>query len=90
MNSAVWKNKALEGNVARIQEDGHLIIHPLERAAFEYASQPMEINHVMSSIESVLSVVKLEQNLSCIDIRFVLPSRIITDESVAVHVHQAY
>ncbi len=63
MNSAMWKNKALGRNVARLEEDGHLVIHPLEKPAFEYASKQIEINHVMPSIESILSILKLQEEI---------------------------
>jgi phosphopantothenoylcysteine decarboxylase / phosphopantothenate---cysteine ligase len=63
MNSAMWNNKALQRNIALLHEDGHKVIPPLLRPAFEYASRQVELNHVMPSIESILSILKLEEEL---------------------------
>lgn len=60
MNSAMWKKRALQRNVSLLEEDGHRIIRPLERPAFEYASREIEMNYVMPSVESVLSILHLE------------------------------
>ncbi|QLH35170.1 MAG: hypothetical protein HWD61_02665 [Parachlamydiaceae bacterium] len=64
MNSSMWRSKALQRSVQTLREDGQQVIEPLERLSFEYASKEMEINHVMPSVESVLSILKLEEEIS--------------------------
>lgn len=63
MNSAMWRNKALQRSVSLLKEDGQMVVEPLERPAFEYASKTIEVHHVLPSIESVLSILKLEEEL---------------------------
>lgn len=70
MNSAMWEKKALQRNLSIIKEDGHLIINPLERPAFEYASRQVEINHVMPPPESVLSILKMEDELERVNVPY--------------------
>lgn len=63
MNSAMWKNKAVQNNVKLIREYGHKVINPIEQPAFEYASGKLEMNHTLPSIESVLSILKMKKEL---------------------------
>lgn len=64
MNSAMWKNQALQRNVSLLREYGHKVVDPIEKPAFEYASRKIEVNHVLPSVESVLSMLKIEGDLS--------------------------
>lgn len=63
MNSAMWNNRALQRNIALVEED-HTIIYPVEKPAFEYASRQVEMNHVLPSVESVLSILKSQEELA--------------------------
>lgn len=63
MNSAMWESPALQRNVATLEKEGCRIINPLVRPAFEYASRQIEMNHVMPSIESILSILKTEEEM---------------------------
>lgn len=60
MNAAMWKKAAVQKNISLLQEEGHKVISPLERPAFEYASREIEMNPVLPSPESVVSILKLE------------------------------
>ena len=63
MNTSMWKNKAVQNNVKLIREYGHKVVDPIEQLSFEYASQELEMNHTLPSVESVLSLLKLEEQL---------------------------
>lgn len=63
MNSAMWNKPSVKRNISLLIEDGHKVISALHRPAFEYASREVEMNHVMPTLESVLSIVKLEVEL---------------------------
>lgn len=63
MNSAMWNKASVKRNISMLAEDGHKVIPALHRPAFEYASRAVEMNHVMPSLESVLSILKLELEL---------------------------
>lgn len=63
MNSSMWKNKVVQNNVRLIREQGHKVIDPVEQLSFEYASRELEMNHTLPSIESVLSILKLKEEL---------------------------
>lgn len=63
MNSAMWKKKSVQRNVTLLEEDLHRVIIPLQRPVFEYASKEIKTNHVLPSVESVLSILKLEMEL---------------------------
>jgi phosphopantothenoylcysteine synthetase/decarboxylase len=69
MNSAMWRSKALQRNVTLLKEDQHEVISPLERLAFEYASRSFEVNHVMPTIESIISIIKLQEELQYQEIK---------------------
>ncbi|MDR3624200.1 MAG: flavoprotein [Chlamydiales bacterium] len=60
MNRAMWQNKAVQRNVQLLIDDGHKIIQPIIKEAFEYASRQFEINPVLPSIESIMSILQLE------------------------------
>lgn len=64
MNSSLWRSKALQRNIALLKEMGHSVIDPIEKPAFEYASRQIEVNHVLPSIDSVLSILQLETELN--------------------------
>lgn len=61
MNKNMWLNKALQRNVALLIGDGHLVVNPLDKPSFEYATKQMTVNPVMPSIDSVVSILKLEE-----------------------------
>lgn len=63
MNSSMWKSKAVQRNVNLIREFNHTVVNPLEQPSYTYASGKIEINHIMPSIDSVLSILKLEEEL---------------------------
>lgn len=63
MNSAMWKNKILQRNVSILRENDHVVVEPLERLAYEYASRQFEIGHVMPTVESILSFIHLEKEI---------------------------
>jgi phosphopantothenoylcysteine synthetase/decarboxylase len=63
MNSGMWSNKAVQRNVRQIQEDGHKVIPPIEKQAYESASKKIEVHPVMPSLESVISILKLEREV---------------------------
>lgn len=63
MNSSMWRNKAVQNNVRRVRDYGHKVINPIEQLAFEYASQELEMNYTLPSVESVLSILKLKEEL---------------------------
>ncbi|WP_075884034.1 flavoprotein [Candidatus Protochlamydia sp. W-9] len=63
MNSAMWRNKALQRNILLLEQDNHMIVPPLERPSFEYASRSIEVNHVMPTPETILSILQLEIEL---------------------------
>lgn len=60
MNSAMWNNPAVQRNIQTLKQDQHQVIPPLERPAFEYASKEIKVNHTLPSIESILSILKME------------------------------
>lgn len=63
MNSAMWKNKILQRNVSLIRDNNHIVVEPIEKPAYEYASRQFEIAHVAPSIDSILSFIHLEKEL---------------------------
>jgi phosphopantothenoylcysteine decarboxylase/phosphopantothenate--cysteine ligase len=64
MNSTMWNNKILQNNIRLLEAGGHKVIKPLERPAFEYASREIEINHILPSVDSVISILRLEEELN--------------------------
>lgn len=63
MNSSMWNSKAVQRNVNLIREYQHVVINPMEQRSYVYASGEIEMNHVMPSVETVLSFLMLEEDL---------------------------
>lgn len=64
MNSMMWNKKAVQRNVRILEEDGHRIIPPIERMGFEYAAKEVRNGLSLPSVESVLSILQLEVEMS--------------------------
>lgn len=60
MNKSMWIKPSTQRNVSLVEEDGHRVVQPLEREAFEYASKEKRPNLLLPSSESVLSILKLK------------------------------
>lgn len=63
MNKAMWANPAVQRNVRTIASWGHRVVPPIEKLAFESASSQLEVHPVMPSVESVISLLKLETEI---------------------------
>ncbi len=61
MNSAMWESKAVQRNVLTIREDGHEVVSPKKKPAFESASKKIEEHPVLPEILSVISFLKKKQ-----------------------------
>jgi len=60
MNDGMWKNPATKRNVSLLKEYGHIVIPPIEREGFEYASNGKKNGGYMPHPQEVLPILKVE------------------------------
>jgi phosphopantothenoylcysteine synthetase/decarboxylase len=58
MNEVMWRNRALQRNVAQVREDGHIVVEPELRPAVELASGEVRENRVLHQPEEAVEILR--------------------------------
>ncbi|KMM36765.1 flavoprotein [Guptibacillus hwajinpoensis] len=60
MNKLMWEKASLQRNIDYLKEDGHMVVQPEEKSAYEVASGTIKTNFIIPDVPSILKDLKSE------------------------------